>query len=114
MFDRHERVNALFAELAAEFIRHEANTDPLITVTGTTTSKDYENATIYVTTIPDDREADALIFLRRHGGAFRKFVKKHSNVKVVPRFSFEIDAGERHRQHVDEVVRKIEGWKDAA
>ena len=107
-FDRHERVNSLIKELAAAFIQSEANTDPLITITHVTTSKDYRNATIFFTTIPNEREQDALVFLKRNGGELRDFMKKRGNFKTVPYFDFTVDAGERHRQHIDEVVRKIE------
>jgi ribosome-binding factor A len=106
-FDRHDRVSAELADLAAQFIQSEANTDPLITVTRATVSKDYGAATIYITTIPDSRENDALIFLKRHGSAMRDFIKRRSELKIIPRFDFAVDAGERHRQHMDEIVRKI-------
>lgn len=107
-FDRHERVRGLIAELAATFIRNEANPDPLITVTGVRISPDYRNATVLFTTIPDEKQEDALIFLKRKGGDLRGFIKKQSNFKIIPHLTFEIDYGERHRQHIDEVVRRIE------
>jgi len=106
-FAREDRVHSLLLAVVTEFIRNEANTDPLITVTRITTSPDYKKATVYFTTIPDGRDEDALIFLKRHGGALRAFVKKKSNLKTLPFFEFAIDAGERHRQHIDEVVRDI-------
>jgi len=107
-FDRHERISVLIKELAAAFIQNEANSDPLITVTHTTVSPDYRKATVFITTIPDGREEDALIFLKRHGGELRRFVKIKSKFKIIPHIEFVIDAGERHRQHMDEVVKKID------
>jgi ribosome-binding factor A len=109
MSDRHDRVGALLCELAATFIQQEANTDPLITVTRADISPDYRRATIYFTTIPDNREADALAFLKRSGSNLRSFIKqKKANLKQIPFFDFAIDYGERHRQHIDEVAREIE------
>lgn len=108
MSDRHIRVVALIKELAATYIQREANTDPMITVTHVSSSPDYRNVTIYVTTIPDNREADALVFLKRHASEMRHFIKKQSNLKIIPHFDFAVDYGERHRQHIDEVARKIE------
>jgi len=111
MADRHDKIKSLIMELVAAYIQREANTDPLITVTNIESSKDYKNATIFVTTIPDAKESEALIFLRRKGGEIRNFVKSKSKFKIIPHFTFEIDSGERHRQHMDEVVKNIESNK---
>lgn len=108
MSERNERVASLLQELIATFIRQEANTDPLITVTGISLSPDYRYATVLVTTIPDDREEDALIFLQRLGGELRHYVKRQSNLKIIPQLSFAIDYGERHRQRMDSVVRNLD------
>lgn len=111
-FDRHDRVRSLLTSLIASFIKDEANPDPLITVTNVTTSSDYKQATVYVTTIPDSGEENALIFLRRKATELRNYLKKHSKLKTIPHISFEIDRGERHRQHIDEITREIEGGQD--
>ena len=108
MSDRHLRVVSLIRELAATYIRLEANADPLITVTNVTTSPDYSQMTVYFTTIPAGREADALVFLKRGGGEMRGYIKKHSNLKIIPFIEFSVDYGERHRQHIDEIARGIE------
>lgn len=108
MSERHERVVSLIQELAATFIQQEANPDPLITITRTTTSPDYRKVTICFTTIPDGREQDALIFLQRHASELRQFIKKKSNLKIIPHIDFTIDVGERHRQHIDEIARGLE------
>lgn len=108
MSERHQRVESLIRELAATFIENEANSDPLITVTQVSTSPDYRRATVYVTTIPETKEAEALIFLKRHAGDFRGYIKKKSALKTIPHIEFAIDYGERHRQHIDDIVRGIE------
>lgn len=107
---RQLRVESLIREIVAAFIQQEANTDPLITVTRVTTAPDYKRVTVYFTTIPDgqEREAAALAFLMRSGGELRGFVKKNSNLKVIPFIEFSVDYGERHRQHIDEIAREIE------
>jgi ribosome-binding factor A len=107
--DRKQKVATLIAEQVATFIQHEANTDPMITVTSVDLSPDLKNAIIFVTTIPNDREADALVFLKRNGTNLRNFLKKKVRIKRIPNLDFMIDAGERHRQHMDELVREVEG-----
>jgi ribosome-binding factor A len=106
--DRHGQVANLIKEFAAKYIAAEANTDPMITVTGTRISPDYRNATIFITTVPEGRESDALIFLKRHGREMRRFIMKQTNLKIIPHLSFDLDVGERHRQHIDELVRENE------
>jgi ribosome-binding factor A len=107
-FDRHDRVRSLLSEIVATFIRNEANPNPLITVTSMNVAPNYRNVTVFITTIPNGGEEDALIFLKRKGGDLRGFVKKHSHMKIIPHFDFAIDYGERHRQHIDTIAQKIE------
>lgn len=97
----------MLKEQAATFIQQEANSDPLITVTGATISPDYKRVTIFFTTIPDAKQDEALIFLKRNGSEFRQHVKKNCNLKFIPHVDFEVDYGERHRQHIDDIARNI-------
>lgn len=101
MFDRNDRLLSIFRELAAAFIRNEANTPPLITVTGANVSSDFAHATIFVTVYPEEDEERALNFLKRKGGDFRGYAKKNASLKVIPFFDFKIDVGERHRRNFD-------------
>lgn len=96
------------SELVASFIREEANADPLITITRLDIAPNYRNVTVFFTTIPESGENNALIFLKRKGGELRGYVMKHSNLKVVPYFTFEIDYGERNRQRIDEITGEVE------
>lgn len=105
-YDRHDRATSLIKEVAATFIQQEANTNPLITVTHVTISIDYRKATVYFTTLPDGRESDALIFLQRSASEMRRFVMKKTNLKIIPHLEFAVDYGEKHRQHIDEIVRE--------
>lgn len=108
-FDKTERARSLFKELVAQFVREEANTDPLITITDAMVSPGGRHVNILFTTIPDGKEEDALIFLKRKGSDLRSYIKKHGRFKHIPHLEFQVDYGERHRQHIDEVVRRIEG-----
>jgi len=106
--ERHQKAAGLIAELAATFIRREANSDPMITVTRVELTPDMRRALIFITTIPDGKEPEALIFLKRNASELRTFLKKHTRLKHIPHLEFLVDAGERHRQHMDELVREIE------
>lgn len=107
-YDRHDRITANLMPVVAEFVRLEANTDPLITITRVSTSVDYRRMTMFFTTIPDEKQDIALIFLKRKAGDLRTYIKNKMRLKTIPHIEFEIDYGERHRQHIDEIAREIE------
>ncbi len=107
-FDRHDKARARIMDLAAAFVREEANTNPLITITNADVSSNYHHATIFFTTIPESGEDDARVFLHRKGTEFRQYLKKHARLKFIPEIHFEVDYGERHRQHIDDIARGIE------
>lgn len=110
--DRHQKTAALIKETAATFIRQEANSDPLITVTSVDLSPDMRRAIIFITTLPDGKESVALVFLKRHATNMRTYFKQKLRLKHIPHLEFMVDAGEKHRQHMDELVQEIaEGRK---
>jgi ribosome-binding factor A len=111
MSERKIRATELIKEQVATYVQHEANADPLITITSVDLSPDLRRAIIFFTTIPDGRERDALIFLKRNGTNIRDYLKKKIRLKNIPHLEFMVDAGERHRQHMDELVREIEAGK---
>lgn len=112
MSERQAKVGNLLKEHVATFVLFEANTNPLITITRVDVSPDLKRAIVFFTTIPDGKEADALIFLKRSGSHVRKYIKEKARMKRIPHFDFMVDAGERHRQNIDEVFQQIE--KDKA
>ena len=95
-------------EVVDRFIREEANHNPLITVTNVIISPDFRHVDIFFTTIPDSAQEDSLIFLKRKGGELRTYIKNNARLRHIPYLDFHIDYGERHRQHIDEIVQKIE------
>lgn len=105
MSQRQEKVQLQLQAHVATFVLNEANSNPLITITHVDISPDFKNATVYFTTIPDDKQEDALIFLKRFGSDLRSYVKRKMSMKAIPHFSFSIDYGERHRQHIDDIIR---------
>jgi ribosome-binding factor A len=110
--DRHVRLAGILKELIAKFIQSEANSTPMITVTNLDLSADMRRVIILITTIPDGRENDAIIFLKRNGTELRNYLKKHARIKHIPHLEFMVDAGEKHRQHMDELVKEIDTKKE--
>jgi ribosome-binding factor A len=101
---RKERVSELLRHLAAEYLLKESDRTSLITVTNVAMSKDLSAATILVSIFPTDDEERAISFMKRKRPDFRDYVKKHSELKVVPFLDFEIDKGEKNRQKIDELA----------
>lgn len=103
MTKRQDRLNELLRETAAEFVRGIANNQSLITITRADVSPDIRQAKIFFTTIPADQEQIAEDFLNRHAAELRNFAKSRLNLKRLPFFTFKLDLGERHRQHLDSI-----------
>ncbi|MAJ97302.1 MAG: hypothetical protein CMI56_01640 [Parcubacteria group bacterium] len=98
---RQQKVSEQLAHLAADYLGRESNRQSLITVTRAAISPDLSKATIYFTVLPDSYQETALDFAKRKRTEFRSYVKKHTQLRRLPFFDFEIDHGEKHRQHLD-------------
>jgi len=104
MSDRQEKTRELIQHLAAEFIGAEANKSPLITVTNTRLSADGKNVVVLVTVFPDSGEGAAINFLKRKRGEFKDFLKFRARLQRLPSIDFDIDRGEKSRQHIDTLI----------
>lgn len=98
---KQQQISEQIAHLAAEFLGRESNRQSLITVTRADVSPDMAKSTVYFTVMPDSYEDTALDFAKRQRAEFRSFIKKKTQMRRLPFFAFEIDRGEKHRQHLD-------------
>ena len=106
MTERQEKVSELVRHIVSEFIAQESNRTALITVTRVSVSPDLSRATAYITVLPEEKERNALFFLKRRGTDIRSQLAKNSHLKQLPFIEFEIDRGEKHRQHIDKLLRE--------
>ena len=102
-----ERLTSLLIERAGEYISREAGRGTLITPTRADVSRDGKNATIYVSVFPESDKEHAVEFLKRHKDEFREYLKKKARLSRIPFVTFEFDAGEAHRQHLDEISKDL-------
>ncbi len=102
--DRVKRVSEQLQQIAAEFFVKHANRNILLTVTKAKVSKDFKNATVYFTVLPESKEKAALDFALRRGSELREYAKKQLNLKTIPFFHFEIDKGEKNFYSVIETL----------
>lgn len=107
MSARDERALSILLENAGRYIAREAGRDTLITPTRATLSKDRQNATIYVSVFPDGQDDHAINFLMRHKDIFRNELKKTTRFVRLPYIRFEIDQGEKSRQHLEDISKDL-------
>lgn len=98
---RQLQVSEQLAHLAADFLGRESNRQSLITVTRADVSPDLSQATVFFTVLPDSYQNTVLDFAKRKRTEFRTYIKKNTHLRRLPFVEFEIDFGERHRQHLD-------------
>ncbi len=108
MSARDDRAVSILLENVGRYIAREAGRETLITPTRATFSRDRKNATIYVSVFPEGQDGKALEFLMRHKDLFRNELKKTTRFTRLPFIRFELDRGERARQHLDEVTKGLE------
>ena len=106
---KHDRMMSLIGRLAAEFFLREGGKQSLIKVTNTLVSDDMKYATIFFTTLPSDKEQEALLLARRRAGDVRKFIEEHARMGHVPFLHFAIDLGEKNRQRIEELSKNKGG-----
>ena len=104
--DKNTRLCNLLKQIISQYVSIEANSFPLITITRVELSGKSHRAIVFFTTIPNEKENDALIFMKRQGSKVRNFLKKNASLKHIPHLDFMIDAGERHRQHIDKLIQE--------
>ena len=76
MTERNKKGANLLKELGAQFLERENNNTSLITVTSCTASPDLKRATIFITVLPNEKEAKALAFVKRKRGELLEYIKK--------------------------------------
>jgi ribosome-binding factor A len=106
MADREDKVSNIIKKLASEFLSRESNRTSLITITDVRMQDHERNAIILFTVLPENQAETALSFAKRKRSDFREHFKKHTRLKYIPRFDFEIDKGEKFRQRIDELLRE--------
>lgn len=101
---REGKAANLIKELGAQFLGRENNRTSLITITGCSVSPDMKKATLFMTVFPENKEHDALEFVKRKRAELREFLKKNMRVKTIPFIDIIIDNGEKNRQKIDELL----------
>lgn len=104
---RQEKVAGRLQEIISSFLNREANTQSVVTVTHCEVSSDLKKVTAFLTIFPEDFEAKALEFARRKRSELRSIIAEALPMKTIPFVEFEIDAGEKNRQKIENLLEQI-------
>jgi ribosome-binding factor A len=107
MQQKEQKLKEAIRELAAEYFSRESNRTSLITITDVELKSRNSKAVILFTVLPSTQEAAVLDFMHRQLSDFREYVSSHARLMRVPFFDVAIDMGEKNRQKIDEVSRRI-------
>ena len=102
---RKERISSSICQLAAEFLGQKINHTSLITVTNCVINGNMQQATVYISVLPDSAEKEALDFAQRQAGQIRQFISKKVKMGRVPFIDVEIDGGEKNRRNIDRIIK---------
>lgn len=101
---RQLKVNQELKKIAQNFFQRESSGSSLITVTNAEVTPDLRTANVFITVLPESKEAAALDFAKRMRGDLRTDIKRYMPIKIIPFVEIEIDKGEQNRQKIDEIL----------
>ncbi|HEY4478625.1 MAG TPA: ribosome-binding factor A [Candidatus Paceibacterota bacterium] len=107
MSQRDEILKELIKKIAGEFVQKESNYTSLITITDVSLAERGKRSSIFFTVLPEEKEEAVLDFLKRKRSDFREYFKTKARMRALPYFDFNIDKGEKNRQHIDEISRNM-------
>ncbi|MFT6361380.1 MAG: ribosome-binding factor A [Candidatus Paceibacteria bacterium] len=102
---RLEKLNKELQKAFGTFVERESNRQSLVTITRCDISPDLSNVIVFVSVFPTDHEDQVIKFLNRRKWDAREFLKKKVVIRVIPFVDFQLDFGEKNRQHIDKLLR---------
>lgn len=107
MSQKDDKIREIIKTLAANFFSRQSNRTSMITVTNVELLSRGGRALILMTVLPESQEQNALDFAHRQLTDFKKYVQDNSRIARVPFFEVAIDKGEKNRQRLDEIAKKL-------
>lgn len=104
---KDQKICEIIRELSSTFFSRIAGPQSMITVTNVQLLSRGGKAEILITVLPESMEEKALDFANRQLSDFREYVKKNSRIARIPFFEVKIDVGEKNRQRIDEIGKKL-------
>lgn len=101
--NRDKKIEEVIKKAATKFMLEETSNTSLLTVTKVEVTPKFEQATIYFTVFPENKEKTALEFLKRKRPDFKEILKNETRLGRIPFVDFEIDIGEKNRQNIERI-----------
>jgi ribosome-binding factor A len=98
---KDDRLREMLMKEAAHFLTRESNRTSLITITSIVLSDRAKRATLFCTVFPENKEEEAMKFLKRQRSDFREHLQKQTRIPRIPFIDFAIDKGEKNRQNIE-------------
>ncbi|MBI3671620.1 ribosome-binding factor A [Candidatus Azambacteria bacterium] len=111
MTDRIEKINELLRQEVGKLILKESDfpVGILVTVSRAIASPNLKNATIYITTLPENVGKDIINELEMKIYDIQKSLNRRLNMKPVPKIEFKIDKQAYAEQKIYELLNKNKG-----
>ena len=104
---RQKKLIQELKKVAQDFFQRQTNGKAMITVTSADYSPDMKNATVFITVMPEIYEEEAVGFAMRMRGELKTEIKKRMPIRIIPHVEVKLDLGEKHRQKIEDILRKI-------
>lgn len=103
-----EQINDLLRFELAKLIEEHVNLDGvLITVSYVDCSPDLRYAKIFISVLPEKFFGSAITELKKHSGAFSKYLRKHTRLRQIPKLVWTVDDTEAKAAVIDEILKSI-------
>lgn len=108
---RQEKVEGRLQEIISQFLNRQASTKSVVTVTHCDVPGDLKKVTAFISVFPEKFEQEALDFAKRQRTELRQLIAAEMPMKTIPFVEFELDAGEKNRQKVEQIFGGLgENW----
>jgi ribosome-binding factor A len=105
--NKDNKIREIIRELSAKFFQRESNHKSLITITDVELRSRNSKAIILCTVLPVDQEEAAIDFMKRQLSELRSYIGANARLMRVPFLDVAIDKGEKNRQLIDEIEKKL-------
>lgn len=79
----------------------------LVTITEVDTAADLQNATVWVSVLPEAAQERTVVFLNRHSGALRAALFRAVRFRPIPKLHFRGDTTEARAAKIEELINRL-------
>jgi ribosome-binding factor A len=108
MTRRTEKMDSLLRDLISDYFTRSRPAGVFITISRVETSENIQNADVFVTIFPENKEKETLKNILRERGSIRKYIGPKLKTRNIPYLNFAIDKGEKARQKINGILNSGE------